>query len=45
MKWTLEELQEFIKKLCERLSSQDFHSQEYVDGLVDKIQNEMTDKN
>ena len=45
MKWTLEELQELIVKICERLSSHDFHSQEYVDGLVDEIQSEMADKN
>ena len=44
MKWTLEELQELIKRLCERLSSHDLHSHEYVDGLVDEIQNEITDK-
>ena len=45
MKWTLEELHELILKIRERLLSHDFHSQEYVDGLVDEIKNEMTDKN
>ena len=45
MKLTLEELHEFILRICEKLSSHDLHSQEHVDGLVDKIQNEMTDKN
>jgi len=44
MKWSLEELQELILKLIERLSSHDLHSQEYVDGLVDKIHDEMADK-
>jgi len=45
MKLTLEELHEFILKICEKLSSHDLHSQEHVDGLVEKIQNETTDKN
>ena len=43
MKWSLEELQELILTLCERLSSHDLHSQEYVDALVDKVQDEMID--
>ena len=43
MKWTLEELQELINKLRERLTKHDVHSQEYVDSLVDEIQNELED--
>ena len=45
MKLTLEELHEFILKICEKLSAHDLHSQEHVDGLVEKIQNETADKN
>ena len=45
MKWTIEELQEFITKLRERLTKHDVHSQEYVDGLVDEIQSELEDSN
>ena len=44
MTCSLEELHELILEWRERLSSHDLHSQEYVDGLVDKIQSEVVDK-
>ena len=44
MKWSYKEYQDLLREIAEKLASRDFHSQEYVDILVQEIIKEAAER-